>query len=409
MPAAIKILLLNPNIRKKAITIVSSVLTVILIIIGMTYYTQIDSFEYATGVAEFEYSQWQKHTPEDIGLSCQGQKYCDYFGYDLRAWDTLFICYCYEQAGISTSESHFCYTKSGWLTALEENDQLIDASNYDYKPQVGNVVFFKYGYGSGIITQVYGNNTITVITGGSWIYGNIERNTMSRYDSNIDYFGTVGSTNTPSSDLSRLTRNVIFYNENGIEYESLTENDYSYVDPDNRGTLAIGINKWRGQKALSLLKKAYSYSSIQIELIASEYGITGENILNAIKSNNDGWSFYIPNDAETECIKTMLLTGAGRKAQDETMMQSVQVYIDVCKSKGITDMQCIAYCSDILKQAGVNQFVQRANADGSDGVLCGVDSDYSLDDLYSSKKGWYINGYDYSTRRIWSYNYIINH
>ena len=104
----------------------------------------------------------------------------------------------------------------------------------------------------------------------------------------------------------------------------------------------------------------------------------------------------------------MLLTEAGKEAQDEISLEDAQSYIDICKNNGLSDRKSIAYCCDILNQYGTASFNSNVYGAGSNGVLFGVSESMSLDDIYNSQRAWSDSNYDYTSRRTWTFKYLSN-
>ncbi len=371
--------------------------------------------------AKTEFSYWQKTTPEKAGYTCQGERYCGHFNASVVDWCCYFVGTCADNAGLDLDEIGFSSSTNTWVSNLSEKNKLRTAGTYS--PQIGNLVFFNYDGRSnyaatgfvahvGIVTEI-SDNQITVIAGNeyngateNWAnVSYVNKYTLSIDDDSIACYGAVGSDIVAPSELSELTRDIISHNEIGVLYSEV-DSQYGSVIPNDVGAVSVGVYGWHGIKALSILQIAYQINPLQIISVAQSYS-SGDSILSDITSSAD-WSTYIPNSDESNCIKAMLLTDAGKQAQDETSIENAQQYIDICMEKGLTDNKVIAYCSDILNQYGVNSFSANVYGAGHNGVLYGVNSLTTLDDVYNSGRAWSDSNYNYEARRTWTYEYLKN-
>lgn len=170
------LVLKNPNVRKAIIGSTVGVLLFFIILIGSVFFVQQNSSSSeAARIAIEEYEYWQSHTPAQAGYSCQGEKYCSYYQYDVVDWCCFFAGYCYAQAGVS--DSGYASATNAWTSNLEAMDKLHTASS-GYIPKIGNAVFFNYSgranYAAtnfvahvGIVIDINGD-TITVIAGNEY-------------------------------------------------------------------------------------------------------------------------------------------------------------------------------------------------------------------------------------------------
>lgn len=427
MSAAAKALLMllkNKRVRNALIGIVVGIFILFLMLISaVVYITQnSNTATAAANIAVREYNYWQSHSPSDDGLSCQGEKYCSYFNYGITDWCCFFAGYCYREAGIKDKESGYASVTNNWTANLENMGKLKTAAS-GYTPQVGNPVFFNYNGRTnytttnfvahvGVVVEVT-DDTITVIAGNEYNgatsnWSNVSyvnKYTLSKNNDCIACYGDVGSSIRISTGLTANTRNVICHNEIGVIYDEITNDYYGAVVANDNGALSIGVYCWHGNKALTLLQKAYQNNSSQIESVATSYSSSGSSVLSAIK-NGANWTEYIPDKTVCNCIKAMLLTDAGKLAQDEVSLEDAQEYIDICTDNGLTDSKAIIYCSDILNQYGAASFNANVYGNGIHGVLHGVTSSMSLDDIYHSKRAWSDSNYNYKSRRKWTYDYL---
>lgn len=417
-------LLSNKKVRNTIIGVVVGIALLCIMLIGGVYiYEQYNnSAVEAANIAVREYNYWQSHSPSDDGLSCQGEKYCTYFSYPVTDWCCFFAGYCYRESGINDDESGYAPVTNTWTANLESMGKLKTASS-GYTPQVGNPVFFNYdgraNYAAtnfvahvGVVVEVV-DDTITVIAGNeyrgetsNWAsVSYVNKYTISKDNYTIACYGAVGSSMTVSTGLNATARNVICHNEIGVLYDEISSDNYGSVIANDNGAISIGVYGWHGNKALSLLQKAYQNNSSEITSIAASYSSSGQSVLSAIRGNAN-WSNYIPNQSVCSCIRAMLLTDAGKQAQDSTSLEDAQQYINICTDNGLTDNKAIVYCCDILNQWGTASFNANVYGSGSHGVLHGVTSNMSLDDIYNSRRAWSDSKYNYYSRRTWSYNYL---
>ncbi|MCH5297267.1 MAG: CHAP domain-containing protein [Ruminococcus sp.] len=422
--AKLLLLLTNKETRNKIIAIGICVSVFLLMLVGVAYNTTQNASE-AANIAVREYNHWQTTSPANDNLSCQGEKYCSYFNYGVVDWCCFFVGYCYKEAGIDINDSGFDPVTNNWTANLESNNKLHTAAS-GYTPKVGNCVFFNYSgranYAAsnfvahiGIVVEVDGNN-ITVIAGNeyqgqtsNWAsVSYVNKYTLSMYNDTIACYGDVGSSTTVTiTGLNGTVRNVICHNEVGILYDDITNDYYGSVIANDNGAISIGVYGWHANKALLLLEKAYNNNSVQISAVATSFSSAGNEVMSAIR-NGDNWSSYIPGQSVCSCIKAMLLTDAGKQAQDSMSLEDAQSYIQICQDNGLTDSKCIAYCSDILNQYGTASFNANVYGNGYHGVLYGVTGSMSLDEIYNSQRAWADSNYSYTARRSWTYNYLKN-
>lgn len=426
MTTAAKFLLLlkDKRTRNIIISVIVGVAILLLMILSVVYNNSQNTSE-AANIAVREYNHWQSHSPSDDGLSCQGEKYCSYYNYPIADWCCFFAGYCYKEGGLTDEESGYASVTNTWTSNLKSKNKLHTAAS-GYTPKVGNCVFFNYSgranYAAsdfvahiGIVVEVDGDN-ITVIAGNeyrgqtsNWAsVSYVNKYTISVNNDTIACYGDVGSSAAVAiTGLNGTVRNVICHNEVGILYDDITNDYYGSVVANDNGAISIGVYGWHGNKALLLLEKAYNINSGQISAVATSFSSAGNEVMSAIRSSAN-WSSYIPGQSVCSCIKAMLLTDAGKQAQDSMSLEDAQSYIQICQDNGLTDGKCIAYCSDILNQYGIASFNANVYGNGNHGVLYGVTGSMSLDTIYNSQRAWSDSQYNYTTRRSWTYNYLKN-
>lgn len=365
--------------------------------------------------ANAEYNYWQNAAPSDSGLSCQGERYCSHFSSSVVDWCCYFVGFCADNARLNLEDIGFAPNCDDWINNLSTMNKLKNAG--EYSPQVGNLVFFNYSGRSayaathsvshiGIVVAV-SNNDITIIAGNEY-RGNtsnwanvsyVNKYTLTLDNDTIACYGAVGSDSAVSSNtLNTVTRDVICHNEVGVMYSDVSS-EYGSVIANDNGALSIGVYGWHGNNALSLMQRAYEINPLQVTEVVRPY-YSSYTILSAITGKSADWSTYIPDVDASACIKSIILTDAGKQAQDETSLADAQEYIDICQQHGLTDNKAIIYCSDILNQWGKYSF------DG--GVLSGITSTMTVDDIYNSQCAWSDSNYNYRSRRTWTYDYIKN-
>lgn len=427
MTAAAKFFLLifqNKKVRNTLIAVIVGIALLFVILIAGIFIIEqnSNSAAEAANIAIREYNHWQSHTPADDKLSCQGEKYCTYFSYPITDWCCFFAGYCYRESGIKDDESGYAASTNSWTSNLKSMDKL-KTTDSGYTPRIGNPVFFNYNgranYAAtnfvahvGVIVEVT-DDSITVIAGNeyngatsNWAsVSYVNKYTLSKSSDIIACYGAVGSSKTVSTGLNATTRNIICHNEVGVLYDEIDGDNYGSVIANDNGALSIGVYGWHGNKALSLLQKAYQNNSLEITSIATSFSSSGDSVIFSIKNGAD-WSSYIPAQNVCSCIKAMLLSEAGKQAQDSTSLEDAQHYIDICTKNGLTDNKAIVYCCDILNQWGTSSFNANVYGNGSHGVLHGVSSNMSLDEIYNSGRAWNDSNYNYYNRRTWTYNYL---
>ncbi len=427
---AILLLFKNKKVRK---FIIGIVICLIVLLIFYNMQAEILTLQNSTALAstaEEEYSYWEQHSPSSTGFSCQGEKYCSHFNFGVTDWCCFFVGYCIDASKQDKDEFGYSSNVHTWVANLKSKGKLKDAGSYT--PNAGNPIFFDYSgrqhYKNGgmpthigIVTRVQ-DNKITVIAGNeyngatsNWAHvSKVRKYTLSTDDNTIACYGAVGDADSTtfsvnfsaSTEISQLTRNVIAHNEIGVMYDEIKSSEYGFVLADDNGALSIGVYQWHGNNARDLLKTAYSLNSNQITKTGKSFGASGNRVLTAIKQSTD-WSSFIPEANTCNCIKAMLLTEAGKKAQDQTSLKDADQYIKICKENGLKKSKPIVYCSDILNQWGTASFNANVYGNGRNGVLHGVTAKMSLEQIYTSKAGW-GSSEQYKKRRTWTYNYLKN-
>lgn len=403
-------LLKNEKVRNGILALTIAILVFLSSLAYVFYYTS-SSCNALADKAESEYEYFEKTPLSRAGLNCQGQRYCNHFNANVVDWCCYFVGYCADTIGLDLGEIGFSPNTGVWIHNLHSLDKYQRSDRYT--PRRGNLIFFDYsgrqhhystGYTDhiGIIVDVNEDKReITVIAGNesgtTASNSRINRYTLSLDDNNIACYGNVGSQSfaTPTT-LNTQCREIITHNEVGVLYSELSD-EFGSVIPNDNGAISIGVYGWHGNNALSLLQDAYENSPIAIKRILNQYSCM-ESIGDAIIYDED-WSSYIPNSNEANCIEEILLSSAGKKAQDTLSLSNAERYITVCKEYGLTDEKTILYCCDILNQWGIYSFE-------SGGCLSGLPKNATLDTVYSSKRAFSDSKYNYSNRRTWTYFYI---
>lgn len=414
-------------LRKIIIAIVAVILVVNLLISNGDIEGSAQSSTSLSAMAEQEYKYWKSGGLH--GYSCQGARYCGHFKTSVVDWCCYFCGFCIDKAKLNLSECGFSPACINWIINLKKVNKIKNAGTYT--PNVGNLIFFDYNgrahylrtgfsHHIGIVTAV-DKDKITVIagnengTGAVWATSSVvNKYTLSLNDNSICCYGTIGDEDlstfsinlSGSTKLNKLTRNVISHNEVGAFYEDFTSAQFGSVIANDNGALSIGAYGWHANNAKNLLKTAYTINKSQIQTVANSYGTTGRRILNDVKGGAN-WSYFIPNQSQVNCIKAMILTKAGKTAQDRVSIQDADSYIKICKNHGVKKDKPVVYCSDILNQWGKSSFSANVYGAGNHGVLYGINGSMSLSAIYNSRAGWGSSG-QYKNRRTWTYNYLKN-
>lgn len=406
-------LMKNEKTRNIIIALVFGGLILLMIFFVTIFNSQALNSSSLAQQATIEHQYWEKNTPEQSGFSCQGEKYCSHFNTPVVDWCCYFVGYCADSAEIPLDEIGFSPGTRAFISNLKNMNKLYDAGTYN--PQIGNIVFFNYDGRAvykatntadhvGIIVEVDGEQ-ITVIAGNEY-YGATEnwahvsyvnKYSLSIHDDDIACYGAVGTgTLVKETELNKVVRNIICHNETGVLYSDITE-EYGSILANDEGALSIGVYGWHGNNALKLLKQTYKNNKAEFVSITSSYGSAGTVIYNAVV-NDSNWSSFVPNSKEKNCIVALILTDAGKQAQDDLSLQDAQTYIDTCHDNSVTNGKAVAYCCDILNQWGPYSFDR--------GVLDGVTASDTLESIYNSGRAWSDSNYNYYNRRTWTYNYI---
>lgn len=400
--------------KKHSATIIILIVAFIFVFFGaatlFSYQTMQGGSSALADQALQEYQYWQSHNLSETPYSCQGQKYCNHFNTGVDEWCAYFVGYCADTVGINLSEVKWSAACTPWVSELKSLSKYKTAGTYT--PQRGNVIFFDYGGRAhhnmtgnadhvGIVVEINDENTITIVcgneSGADCTSSHINKYQISLSSDSICGYGCIGTDVAvlPNS-LNSAVREIICKNETGTLYSSASS-EFGTVEPNDNGALSIGVFCWHGNNAYELIKTAYRKNTLQVTRILNSHGSAGNYVKRAILNGAD-WDSYIPDYSVSSCLKAILLSDAGKAAQDEKSLSYAQSYIDKCKEKGLKSPKCIMYCSDILNQYGLYSF------DG--GVLSEVTNSWSLDQIYNSQIAWSDSNYNYYGRRTWTYNYI---
>lgn len=411
--AGLKTILLNLAKSKKAKTVGISVFVVIAILLsafaGIYSYT-VGASQALAQQAEKEYKYFQEHTLTQAGLTCQGQRYCSHFKTPVVDWCCYFVGYCGDVIGMDLEELGFSPNTGTWIQHLKNMGKYQSPENFT--PRVGNLIFFDYSGRAhhkstsftnhiGIVVEINEEERkVTIIAGNESgtdaTNSHINRYTLSLDDNTIACYGCVGGNLIAfPNELNVAVREVICRNETGTLYSEISS-QYGSVVANDVGALSIGVYGWHGNNALDLLKDAYQNSPSEVNRALSTNS-SGRIVRDAILQGAN-WSSYIPSESVCACIKAVLLTNAGKKAQDNRSLADADSYIKICRENHITNNKAIIYCCDILNQWGINSF--------NGGVLSSVNGSISLEDIYNSGLAWSDSNYNYYNRRTWTYNYI---
>lgn len=130
-----------------------------------------------------------------------------------------------------------------------------------------------------------------------------------------------------------------------IEVISANEGHYDSVRPDDNGSLSIGLFQWHGSRAHALLKTIRDANPAQAQTILSGTAIYAE--LSQAASTYDT---KILTSYEASKVEQLIGSKEGRIAQDNLKAIDIQSYIDIGRSRGISDEQALIYYADLENQ-----------------------------------------------------------
>lgn len=259
-------------------------------------------------------------------------------------WCAMFVSWCADVAGISTSviPSH-AYTPDGlaWFRNRGLAHSREDVASGKYVPQPGDLIYFcssrntnrtnhvgiVTGYSDGQIYTVEGN------IGSSSVYSNGGMVSTMSYPVTNTYIVAVCSpaytqglerTASPLPSLCQAVR-------------AAEGADYDHVSTAYGDSLCVGIGLWYGGRAMELLRSIYEADPAGFEKLDTA-GIY-EDLENA------DWSRYTPDGEKAECIRQLLSSDAGQKAQDDLLERQLSELLSEAKENAVTDYDAqLLYC-----------------------------------------------------------------
>ena len=250
-------------------------------------------------------------------------------------WCAMFASWCAHVAGIPTDviPSH-SYTPNGlkWFRdrgLAHEQSQIADGT---YTPRPGDLIYFRSTRNEnttnhvGIVTGCEGGMIYTVEgnIGSPSTYSNGGMVTTVTYPITNTYIVAVCSPNyttgaanvrDPMATLRQAIRDA-----EGSGYAQI-HTDY--------GTVTLGIGRWYGAHAQALLRAIReadeaAFAALDTASIAQDL-------------DQADWSNYLPDAHKTACIRRILSSQQGIRAQDELLEQQLQDYLTSASDQGIQD------------------------------------------------------------------------
>ncbi len=173
------------------------------------------------------------------------------------------------------------------------------------------------------------------------------------------------------------------------------EGDYGSVNKNDNGALSIGWIQWHGNRALELIRTTINYDKERAK------NILGEALYNEIRSAAS-WSTRILTDSEASKISTLMVTSAGKNAQDKLAASDIRTYVLHGQKLGITSATALVYFADMENQCGSGGATRVANSAiklaGSKEVTLAILHQAALADSAAGK---------YASRRNKVYNYAL--
>lgn len=141
----------------------------------------------------------------------------------------------------------------------------------------------------------------------------------------------------------------------GVSYKKVLEKATSVIEKNEassvsyienkRGTVSVGLMKWKGEEARKLLQYAVSLQNKQA------YSLLGSRLYNEIILDRS-WKNRTFSKTEIGQIKKLLTSSSGRQAQKRWEQSDMTGLLNAAVKSGITNASAIVYYMDISVQAG---------------------------------------------------------
>ncbi len=159
------------------------------------------------------------------------------------------------------------------------------------------------------------------------------------------------------------------------------EGNYGSVNANDNGAVSVGKVQWHGGRALALLKTICAAE-------ARAASILGAALYHEITTAAN-WNTRTVNAQEKQVISNLLVTDAGKKAQDDLAEKDVYAYVEHGLKAGVSDPAALVYFADLENQGGGGASARVAKA---------AKKPVTLDTLHSAGLADRVMG-EYSTRR----------
>ncbi|MBQ7345920.1 MAG: CHAP domain-containing protein [Oscillospiraceae bacterium] len=252
-------------------------------------------------------------------------------------WCAMFASWCAHVADIPTDviPSH-SYTPNGlkWFRdrgLAHEQSEIADGT---YTPRPGDLIYFRSTRNEnttnhvGIVTGCEGGMIYTVEgnIGSPATYSNGGMVTTVTYPITNSYIVAVCSPNYTTGAASvqdpMVTLRQAIQKAEGSGYDQIHT---SY------GTVTLGIGQWYGTQAQALLRAIReadeaAFAALDTAAIAQDL-------------DQADWSAYLPDADKTACIRRILSSEQGIRAQDRLLTDQLQAHLTTAQEKGITDLE----------------------------------------------------------------------
>lgn len=192
-----------------------------------------------------------------------------------------------------------------------------------------------------------------------------------------------------------VLRNIIYAVESGGQvYGNNNYDEFigAYYATDKETAITIGAGQWMGVEAKTLLnniRKADPSGFKKLDTAGIGTDLDTKN-----------WSTYnvSMNSDKAACIKKIITSTAGKKCQDELIIQQMETYMAAAAKLGVTSMRALAMCANFTHQGGY---------DATKRVLSKTKKPYTLDNIYAACKtdtGNQVGAY--TKRQAFVYKYL---
>ena len=198
----------------------------------------------------------------------------------------------------------------------------------------------------------------------------------------------------PISLLAAPNKTVGQMVQAAMEIIYANEGKYGSVNANDNGALSIGKVQWHATRALNLLQTIVKADEVQARAILGD--ALCDEIITA-----DSWGSRTVDAVEKNAISALLVTEAGKAAQDALAETDITSYMNYGINKGLESSLALVYFADLQNQWGSGGAYKQLQKAAGTGAIC----DVTLEMLHQACLDYTQN---YHTRRTKVYDYCLS-